>query len=71
MTFSDAGAAASVKLEGGTTLRGVAEVVLCPPAVTVKLPLAAPDGITIVMLASLELATGAAMVPPSWLASVT
>src|SRR4029077_2322645 len=71
MTLPDAGATPTVKFDGVVTASAVVDVALCDPTVTVMSPVAAPEGITKLMLVAVKLETGAERLPPPWGASVT
>jgi hypothetical protein len=59
------------KLDGVVMLSAVVDVALCPPTVTVMSPVAAPEGITKLMVVAVKLETGAETLPPPWCARVT
>ena len=53
-----------MKLDGVVMLSAVVEVALCVPTVTVMSPVAAPEGMTKLMLVAVKLEIGALSVPP-------
>src|SRR5712692_6974609 len=71
MTSTVLGAAVRLKVLEGTIVSTAADVALLPATVTVSGPLAAPVGMTMVMLVASKRATGAAMVPPPCALMVT
>ena len=71
MTLLLAGETAKVKLDGAAIPRLALEVALCVPTVTVTGPVAAPAGMTKEMAVAVNVAVGAAMVPPPCMLSVT
>ena len=53
-----------VKLDGVVTLSAVVDVALWVPTATVRSPVAAPEGITKLILVAVKLERGAARLPP-------